>query len=58
MDNKENIMTIQELYEWAVKNNVTDYKIEIQYRDDGGDYVGKGEDLYLIVEEEHKTVIL
>ena len=34
-------MTIRQLYEWAKKNNAADYSIEIQYRDDGGEYVGR-----------------
>lgn len=33
-------MTIKELYEWAVKNKVTNYSVTIQYRDDGGYYSG------------------
>ena len=33
-------MTIKDLYEWAVKNGVEDFDIEIQYRDDGGYYYG------------------
>ena len=33
-------MTIKELYEWAIKNGVEDYSIEIQYRDGGGYYNG------------------
>ena len=33
-------MTIKELYEWAIKNEVEDYDIEIQYRDGGGYYYG------------------
>lgn len=33
-------MTIQELYEWAIKNNAKDLDIEIQYRDSGGYYNG------------------
>ena len=32
--------TIEEFYNWAIKNNVKDYKIAVQYRDDGGDYSG------------------
>lgn len=31
-------MTIRELYEWAVENNVADYDIAVQYRDSGGFY--------------------
>ena len=33
-------MTIKDLYEWAVKNGVEDFDIEIQYRDGGGYYYG------------------
>lgn len=33
-------MTIKELYEWAIKNNVEDYDVRIQYRDEGGCYYG------------------
>ena len=33
-------MTIKDLYEWAVKNGVEDFDIEIQYRDGGGYYSG------------------
>lgn len=33
-------MTIQDLYEWAKKNNATDLEVEIQYRDGGGYYSG------------------
>lgn len=33
-------MTIEELYQWATKNNAEDYEIEIQYRDGGGYYSG------------------
>lgn len=33
-------MTPRDLYEWAVKYDVQDCDIEIQYRDDGGYYCG------------------
>lgn len=33
-------MTIKDLYEWAVKNGVEDFDIEIQHRDGGGYYYG------------------
>lgn len=33
-------MTIKELYEWAIKNEVENYSVEILYRDDGGYYHG------------------
>lgn len=38
-------MTIQELYEWAIKNNAKDFDVEIQYRDDGGGCYEGTEDL-------------
>lgn len=31
-------MTPKDLYEWAVKHNVQDCDIEVQYRDGGGYY--------------------
>jgi hypothetical protein len=33
-------MTIKQVYEWAVKNEVEEYDIEIQYCDGGGFYYG------------------
>lgn len=33
-------MTIKDLYEWAIKNNVEDYNVRIQHRDEGGCYCG------------------
>ena len=33
-------MTIKELYKWATNNNCENYDVEIQYRDDGGFYLG------------------
>ena len=36
-------MTIRELYDWAKENNALDLDIEIQYRDDGGNYNGVDE---------------
>lgn len=33
-------MTIQELYDYAKKNNIVDYELEAQYADDGGFYYG------------------
>lgn len=53
-----NEVTIKELYEWAVKNKCTDYKIIIQYRDEGGEYFGCDEEIYLTINKKDKTVIL
>ena len=33
-------MTIRDLYDWAVANEVEDFEIQIQYRDGGGCYCG------------------
>lgn len=38
-------MTIKELYEWAIENEVEYYDVQIQYRDGGGYYYGS-ESLY------------
>ena len=51
-------MTIQELYDWAKEHEVLDYKVEVKYRDAGGEYYGKDEELYLDFDKECKTVIL
>ena len=55
-------MTIKELYEYAKKIGKEDYAIEIQYRDDGGCYLGTDETLYPEVDarfmDETKVVIL
>ena len=51
-------MTIQELYEWAKELNIEDYEINIQYRDDGGDYYGEDKYVYQIIDSENKRVIL
>lgn len=51
-------ITIKELYEMAVERNIEDYKIEVQFRDDGGDYLGKDEEVYFIIDDKNKTVTL
>lgn len=51
-------MTIEELYNWATKNDCEDYEVEIQYRDDGGDYSGTDNNIYCIVDTDNKKVIL
>lgn len=33
-------MTVKELYEWAMEHNAENYDLMIQFRDDGGYYVG------------------
>jgi len=48
-------MTIQDLYEWAVKHNATNLDIEIQYRDDGGYYSGTTDLCASDIEIEHKS---
>lgn len=53
-------MTIRELYKWAEQNNALDYNIEIQYRDDGGLYMGREEleDPYPYIDKKtEKTVV-
>lgn len=40
-------MTGRELIKWILDHKAEDKKIEIQYRDSGGDYHGTDEILYL-----------
>lgn len=47
-------MTIQELYEWAIKNNAKDLDIEIQYRDGGGYHEGTTDLSEYDLEIQHK----
>ena len=51
-------ITIQDLYNWAKENNCLDYKIRIQYRDEGGDYFGSDKEVFLTINEKDKTIIL
>lgn len=51
-------ITIQDLYDWAKDHNYLDYKLRIQYRDEGGDYFGNDKELYLIVNEKDRTIKL
>lgn len=52
-------MTIKDLYEWAKENNVLDYNIEIQYRDDGGCYDGREAlDAPYVPRDEKNVVVL
>ena len=51
-----NYITIQELYDWAVKNGVEDYMLLIQYRDGGGEYYGSDSQVLGIINDKEKTV--
>ena len=53
-------LTIEELYKWAVKNQIQNYNIEVQYRDDGGDYYGTEAISidYIRIRSDEKKVIL
>ena len=53
-------MTIEELYNWAIDNNCENYDVEIQYRDDGGFYIGTTilDEADIEVIEDAGTVIL
>ena len=54
--NELNYITIQELYDWAVKNGVEDYMLLIQYRDGGGEYYGSDSQVLGIINDKEKTV--
>ena len=51
-------MTIKEFYELAKEDNVSDYTMKIQYCDDGGDYYGEDEEIYCLIYNGKKEVIL
>jgi hypothetical protein len=51
-------ITIQDLYNWAKEHNYLDYKIRIQYRDDGGDYFGFDKEVRLSIIEKDKIIKL
>ena len=51
-------MTIEEFYRWAKENNVTNYTMKIQYRDDCGDYYGETEEIRCSIHNDEKEVIL
>ena len=51
-------ITIQDLYNWAKQHNYLDYKIRIQYRDEGGDYFGYDKEVHLSINEKDKTIKL
>ena len=51
-------ITIKQLYEWAVDNECDDYVVKIQYRDEGGDYLGADEEIYCNIDHENKIVTL
>lgn len=51
-------ITIRDLYNWANEHNYLDYKIRIQYRDEGGDYFGYDKQVLLSINEKDKTIKL
>ena len=51
-------ITIQELYNWAKKHFLLDYKIRIQYRDGGGKYSGYDKELWMEIDEKSKSILL
>lgn len=53
-------MTIRDLYNWAVANEVEDFEIQIQYRDGGGYHSGTDscEQSDIEIDAIHNEVIL
>ena len=45
------MMTILELYAWALGKGVTNYEILIQHRDGSGDCLGKDDELRIVIDE-------
>lgn len=51
-------VTIKQLYDWARENNVEDYTMKVQFRDDGGDYYGEDEEIRCWIWNDEKEVVL
>lgn len=51
-------MTVQEFYDFCKRENCLQYQIDVQYRDDGGEYYGTDTDLYLKKNDNSKTITL
>jgi hypothetical protein len=51
-------ITIRDLYDWAKKHYYLDYRIRIQYRDEGGSYFGSDKEVLLAINEKDKTIKL
>ena len=51
-------ISIQEFYEWAKSHNLLDFKMRVQYRDEGGSYFGTDKELYCEVDWKNKVIIL
>lgn len=46
------------MYNWAKDNNCLDYKIRVQYRDEGGSYYGSDKEVLLAIYKEDKIIKL
>lgn len=51
-------VTIQDLYNWAKDHNYLNYKLRVQYRDDGGDYFGCDKEVLLDINEKDRIIII
>lgn len=51
-------MKVSDFIEYAKKNNILDYIINIQYRDSGGEYSGCDNELYLQIDSQNKILVL
>ena len=46
------------LCDFINRNGLWDYQVKVQYRDDGGDYAGKDNMIYCLVDDKNKTITL
>lgn len=46
------------LCDFINRNGLWNYQVKVQYRDDGGDYTGKDNMIYCLVDDNNKTITL
>ena len=51
-------MTVQELYDYAKEKGILNYEIVVKYRDEGGEYPGVDDYIYLAENDDEKVLVL
>ena len=51
-------LTVKEFYQYMVSLGAENFQMQVQYRDDGGDYYGEDKDIRCQIDEGNKTVTL
>lgn len=50
--------TVEEFYQFMKNKGKENYKMVVQYRDDGGDYNGEDEAIRISIDDDLKQVVL